>query len=737
MLYVQNIPAKEAQQALATPVCPQFLLGRAQAGIERSWRWQSMRRRVKIGVLESEQYSLPAISSQNRDQRLNNDQAFLLHRNLDTPSWPAQISDSRAAYVSLREHFLKYIHHPDDLPSTADPLAEDDESPWQTLRRDESIRAEIYQDVERCMQENYFFREPTTKTRMLDILFIYAKLNADLGYRQGMHELLAPVLWVIEHDAVDKKSMTTVDDAQDRVEELMMQTLDSDYIEHDAFTIFCSIMQTARLFYEHEAKKLPGGQIDVSPIVARSQHIHQVALRGVDPELADHLQITDILPQIFLTRWIRLLFGREFPFQEVLSIWDLLVAENLRLELIDAVCVAMLLRIRWQLLDADYSQALTLLLRYPAPTPYKPEAFVEDGLFLEQHPNCEGGSLLISKYSDKAPDPNKQLKVPSQHAVPRFPPRRKKHVSRDLSAPPSDAGSPALSPSKINQRRLDSLFQDVTEGLHRRTEGWGVTKVVRGAMVEARRNLQNIQSSASTPALRRPESAGNESPSPPHINFSTVRELSARISALENRNQALAGMLGDALSELRAQHEEPGKSNTQAIDLALAKAQFVQVYLEDPTMPIPEETTAAKEPLTTKQRKPTVEATVPPAATGKENQSRAPSKPPANDDQKSEKAPVPKTLPEPRVAEVANLVKPVPLRPATRAPLAESSFSWMLGDNKQRSSFVTSASAPPEQNRSPSSLFGDGRGDGRKKNEFEDEDEGVLLDRLRGLSPRR
>lgn len=45
---------------------------------------------------------------------------------------------------------------------------------------------------------------------------------------------------------------------------------------------------------------------------------------------------------------MRLLFGREFPFQDVLVMWDVLFSEGLRPELVEFVCVAMLLRIRWQ-----------------------------------------------------------------------------------------------------------------------------------------------------------------------------------------------------------------------------------------------------------------------------------------------------------------------------------------------------------------------------------------------------
>lgn len=46
-------------------------------------------------------------------------------------------------------------------------------------------------------------------------------------------------------------------------------------------------------------------------------------------------------------RWVRLLFGREFPFDHVLNMWDRLFAHDAQLDCIDFVCVAMLLRIRW------------------------------------------------------------------------------------------------------------------------------------------------------------------------------------------------------------------------------------------------------------------------------------------------------------------------------------------------------------------------------------------------------
>ncbi|KAL1961365.1 hypothetical protein VTO42DRAFT_93 [Malbranchea cinnamomea] len=422
---------------------------------------------------------------------------LLLHEDIDDLSlWLSQVVSSRDAYTALKAHFLKYIKcSPDDLSFAADPLAEDEESPWQILRQDESIRNEISQDVERCLQENDFFRKPCTKTRMLDILFIYAKLNPDLGYRQGMHELLAPVLWVVTQDAIDKTSLDSTEQSQK--EEVLFQILDSDYIEHDAFTIFCAIMHTAKQFYEHDDVTNSGVRQYPSPIIVRSQHIHQVVLRSVDGDLADHLQEIEILPQIFLTRWIRLLFGREFPFRDVLLMWDLLFAENLSLSLIELVCVAMLLRVRQQLLESDYSSALGLLLRYPSVHPHRAVDFVLDALFLAQNLSPEGASSLIQKYSGVTPrfrgrTPNSPLKSRTARA----PPPKNHYVNKESHLRVVDNTSPKRSPVRIG---LDTFFQDVSEGLYRRTEAWGVARAVRGAVGEARRNMEQMRSSASSP----------------------------------------------------------------------------------------------------------------------------------------------------------------------------------------------------------------------------------------------
>lgn len=158
------------------------------------------------------------------------------------------------------------------------------------------------------MPDNLYFREPGTQTLLLDILFIFCKLNQDVGYRQGMHELLAPVLWVISRDALEKpKSDESNLDANS--DGLMDITLDSRFIEYDAFTIFSIIMRSAKCFYElgsqapeaiavHSlGKPVPQNR---SAIVLRSERIHEDLLAKVDPELANWLKEIEVLPQVFL-----------------------------------------------------------------------------------------------------------------------------------------------------------------------------------------------------------------------------------------------------------------------------------------------------------------------------------------------------------------------------------------------------------------------------------------------------
>ncbi len=141
---------------------------------------------------------------------------------------------------------------------------------------------------------------------MLDILFIFCKIKGYPGYRQGMHELLALILWVVEQDAIQEGS--DEEDKEAVVPDEVKHALDRNFIEHDAFSLFFLIMRSAISFY---GLGPPGQPLETengtvqhsSPIVERSQRIHLLYLSQADPELSKHLIDIEVLPQIFLM-WV-------------------------------------------------------------------------------------------------------------------------------------------------------------------------------------------------------------------------------------------------------------------------------------------------------------------------------------------------------------------------------------------------------------------------------------------------
>lgn len=151
------------------------------------------------------------------------------------------------------------------------------------------------------MPDEPYFREPETQRMLLDILFVFCKINQDVGYRQGMHEVLAPLLWTIDQDSVESNQTSDSN-------KIMHTTLDRRYVEHDAFTLLSLIMRSAKSFYELGEPERGAGSPALpsttphqgSPIIERSRRIHEDYLARVDPELSNHLTRIEVLPQIFL-----------------------------------------------------------------------------------------------------------------------------------------------------------------------------------------------------------------------------------------------------------------------------------------------------------------------------------------------------------------------------------------------------------------------------------------------------
>lgn len=562
------------------------------------------------------------------------------------------------------------------------------------------------------MPENLYFRQPQTQAILLDILFIWSKLNEDVSYRQGMHEILAPILWVVERDATEPGSP----------EHIVAVVFDSAYIAHDTFTLFAVIMQHHKPSYAvappRTISTLRGKQsAEVeAPMVGRSRHIMNTMLARVDPELATHLQKADIVPQVFLMRWIRLLFGREFTFDHVLELWDWTFALDPALECVDLICVAMLLRMRWQLIETDVENVLPLLLRYPElPLDTSAATFVADAVHLRSRLDSTAGAHIIEKYSNRSP--------PVVRVTSPLPEVADTESHNAQYAMPHRTFSPFATPSRILQDSggLEAVLQDAARGVYSRGERWGVNKAVRDAVGEVRKNVQTLQIRSGTPSGSARVSTEPAQHEPPALSSSA--DLLLRLNELEARNKALAKMLQSATHDLWKQQDDvpADDDKTKLFNMAVASVQLVQVYLEDSSLQLPvEEAIVRSQPAKTdteSSRNKLIE----------ENTNTKPAK---------DQLPSPdtvKTGSQQSKASAPRQVTPTPTIPATRRvkrapstsvnadssaapglssidqssaskasprPSLQSSYSWMLGQDEKAAG--ASRSLPASR-----SLFGD------------------------------
>ncbi|CAG8525412.1 7225_t:CDS:2 [Acaulospora morrowiae] len=331
---------------------------------------------------------------------------------LDITTWTLTLHKERQHYADLRQ---KYITSPtsesendgsvNDL-SVNNPLSLDQANPWQEYFKDTELRKIIRQDVERTFPDNEYFRDPEIQSRLLDILFIYCKMNTDVSYRQGMHELLAPILWVVDKESLSSANGYAVENDEDAI---IKQTLNASFVEHDTFALFSALMKSAKVNYEYNDERPQSTEQDnsriikeaqaeaakLTPVVMRCSKIHEEYLKTIDPELHMHLKDLEIEPQLYGIRWIRLLFGREFNLDKVLILWDGIFAEDPTLRIVDFVCVAMMLLIRDELLDSDYAGCLSMLMRFP--TINDVEVLIPQAIYLRDHLSQEGGEHIIQQ----------------------------------------------------------------------------------------------------------------------------------------------------------------------------------------------------------------------------------------------------------------------------------------------------------------------------------------------------
>mmetsp|Transcript_22423 Transcript_22423/g.72804 ORF Transcript_22423/g.72804 Transcript_22423/m.72804 type:complete len:475 (-) Transcript_22423:166-1590(-) len=251
-------------------------------------------------------------------------------------------------------------------------------------------------DLTRLFPGDAFFSCAATQAALENVLMLWALENATLAYRQGMHEVAGLLFSLLCTESTGRRHQQWDEDEDASHLQVVLELSDLDqthvspsagvtdlrYVEHDTYALFDAFMRrpargglkglSTLMFYEDPPKPEKGKLPAASPIQVSCQRIY-IGLRAADEPLHEKLLTLGLEPQFFLLRWLRLLFLREFPPDDVVDLWDAIVAETSRSStdvtpgiMIEAVAVAMILFMRTSLMEAtDFGFCVRRLQSYP------------------------------------------------------------------------------------------------------------------------------------------------------------------------------------------------------------------------------------------------------------------------------------------------------------------------------------------------------------------------------------
>ncbi|KAJ8443993.1 hypothetical protein Cgig2_020839 [Carnegiea gigantea] len=141
-------------------------------------------------------------------------------------------------------------------------------------------------DVVRTDQALVFYQSESNQAKLWNVLSIYAWVDSDIGYVQGMSDICSPMVVLLENEA-------------------------------DAYWCFERTMRRLRDNFMTSATSM-GVQSRLSTLSA--------IIKAIDPKLHQHLEELDGGQYLFAFRMLMVLFRREFSFVDALYLWELMWA---------------------------------------------------------------------------------------------------------------------------------------------------------------------------------------------------------------------------------------------------------------------------------------------------------------------------------------------------------------------------------------------------------------------------
>ena len=311
--------------------------------------------------------------------------------------WVETLDKLRKEYKAKAKTLLKTKKFKGD-PLSGMAVNTSDNEDWKTYYADNDIKKLINLDLDRTFQELAIFHQSKVKSNLADILFIWNKENLDVGYQQGMNDILAVTFLALypcyfkntkklsknEIINLSSEQLSAINNAQDIYdffhdedefysdlyfcyEKLMKRGL------KELFQTFkgdekCIVNYKKYQLFTNELEQDPTDDLQ-NPLNIRCTLIIKEKLKSIDPDLYQHFKKIGLSCTIFLQRWLKCMFDREFELKDIFTIWDAIFAtpdsQNYGLIFLDYISLSMILRLRKQLLESDQNECFMTFFKYP------------------------------------------------------------------------------------------------------------------------------------------------------------------------------------------------------------------------------------------------------------------------------------------------------------------------------------------------------------------------------------
>jgi TBC1 domain family protein 5 len=250
-------------------------------------------------------------------------------------------------------------------------------------------------DVTRTFQKVELFKQEKIQQILINILYIFAKKNKDIGYRQGMSDLCAIFLYVIYKQKFLDPSF--IEDKNTFLFYLLYSN--NEFLEHDTYSLFSRFMLKGYMhfFLYNDEKYLNGDLSKVdnekkkllkkdeiknsndSELKKRIYLVYYHEFPLVDKQLYQFM-VDKIEPEVFIVRWFICAFSREFTLPQLLELWDLILLEQFLVDknskkkdesnhyykFVDYIVLSMLINIKnLIMLKKTNSELMSFLMKYP------------------------------------------------------------------------------------------------------------------------------------------------------------------------------------------------------------------------------------------------------------------------------------------------------------------------------------------------------------------------------------